>query len=127
VTRDDIADVVVAVLTGEGHDGKTVNVTGREALSLGDVAALLTEITGRQCTFYDETIDEAKASRAVYNASDEMVETWISSYTSIANGEMALVSDAVEKLTGHPPQTVRDYILQHPECYQHLIVEGEMD
>src|SRR4030042_3287098 len=32
VTRDDIADVVVAVLTGTGHEGHIYDVTGPEAL-----------------------------------------------------------------------------------------------
>ena len=49
VTRDDIADAVVTVLTGDNHDGKTYNITGPKALTLHEVAALLTEISGRKC------------------------------------------------------------------------------
>ena len=121
VTRDDIAGAVVAVLTGDNHVGKTYDITGPEALTLYEVAALLTEISGRKCMYYAKTIEEAKQSRAVYNAPEHTVAAWISSYTAIAAGEMALVSDAVERLTRHPAQTLRDYILQHPECYEHLI------
>ena len=34
VARDDIADVVVAVLLGDAHDGRTYDVTGPEAITL---------------------------------------------------------------------------------------------
>lgn len=34
VARDDIAEVAVAVLLGEGHDGRTYDVTGPEAVTL---------------------------------------------------------------------------------------------
>jgi uncharacterized protein YbjT (DUF2867 family) len=121
ITRADIVDVVVAVLMGEGHDGETYDMTGPEAISLADVAAILTEFSGRECTYYDETLEEAKASRAVYNAPEDTVAAWISSYTSIASGEVSLVSDDVPRLTGHPPQTFRDFLREHPESYAHLV------
>ena len=35
VARDDVAEVVVAVLLGEGHDGQTYDVTGPEARQSG--------------------------------------------------------------------------------------------
>lgn len=127
INRADIVDTVVAVLTSEGHDGHTYNMTGPEAITLADVAALLTEFSGRRCTYYDETLEEATQSRAVYHASDETVETWISSYTAIASGEMSLVSEDVAHLTGHRPRTFRDFLRQHPESYQHLIAEGKIE
>jgi hypothetical protein len=58
----------------------------------------------------------------VYNASDEIVETWISNYTAIANDEMSLISDDIARITGRPARTLRDFLNQHPESYQHLIV-----
>lgn len=121
IARDDIIDVATVLLSEEGHQDKTYNITGREAISLYEVADLLSEFSGRKCTFYNETIEEAKESRAIYNAPQETVAIWISSYTSIAAGEVALVSDDVERLTGHPPQTMREFLQTHPEVYQHLV------
>jgi uncharacterized protein YbjT (DUF2867 family) len=121
VTRQDICDVAAAVLSGAGHEGQTYNMTGPEALSLAEVAALLSEVSGLDCHYYDETMDEARASRAPYNAPEATVAAWISTYTAIARGELALVTDDVERLSGHPPQTLREFLLQHPESYQHIV------
>jgi uncharacterized protein YbjT (DUF2867 family) len=111
VARDDIADVAAAVLTQPGeHDGRTYDVTGPEALTLAEVAAELSRATGRPVVYRPETLSQARASRAHYGAPDYVVEGWISTYAAIATGELAVVSDAVARVAGHPPVTVRDYL-----------------
>jgi hypothetical protein len=67
------------------------------------VAALLTEAEGRAISYHDETINEAYASRASYGAPDWQLDAWVSTYTAIASGELAGVTDDVERLSGHPP------------------------
>lgn len=121
VTRDDVADSAVAVLTSAGHDGHTFTNTGPEALTLAEMAALVSEFVGRPLSFYDETLEEAWQSRAVYNAPDFLVEAWISTYTAIAIGEMSLITDDIPRVTGHAAHTLRDFLTQHPESYQRLI------
>ena len=121
VTRDDVADVAAVVLTNRGHDGQTYNNTGPEALTLTEIAALVSEFVGRPLAYHEETLAEAKQSRAVYNAPDFMVEAWISTYTAVANGELSLISDDIPRLTGHPAHTLRDFLGDHPESYAHLI------
>ena len=39
---------------------------------------------------------------ASYGAPDWQVDAWVSTYTAIAAGEVATVSDAVPQLTGRP-------------------------
>ena len=120
VTRDDVVDSAVAVLSTPGHDGQTYSNTGPEALTLAETAALLTEITGRRCSFYNETMEEARQSRAVYGAPDSTVEAWISTYTAIANGELSTITDDIPRVTGHPAHTLRDFLRRNPESYQHI-------
>lgn len=121
VTRDDIADVVAVVLTSNGHEGKTYTNTGPEALTLDETAALLSEFTGRPCRYHRETMDEARQSRAHYGAPDDIVDIWISTYTAIANDELSLISDDVPRITGHPAHTLREFLRDNPDSYQHLI------
>jgi NAD(P)H dehydrogenase (quinone) len=121
VARDDIADVAVAVLLGDGHDGRTYDVTGPEAITLHQVAEELYQVTGRSITYHAETLEEAYESRASYGAPSFEVEGWVTSYAAIATGEMDVVSDTVSKLTGHAPMTLADFLRRHPESYQHLL------
>ena len=67
-------------------------------------------MTGRPTRFHDETLEEAYESRAIYGAAAWQVEAWVSTYTSIASGELAAVSDDVARLTGHGPMSLRELL-----------------
>ena len=110
VARHDVADVAAAILTGEGHDGQTYDVTGREALTMTQVAAQLAELSGKPISYRAETIEEAWASRASYGAPDWEVDGWVTSYAAIAAGDLESISDTVERLAGHQPTTLAEYI-----------------
>ena len=110
VARDDVADVAVAVLTSDGHDGKTYDLTGPEAFTLGEAAAELSRAWGRPVTFENETLDEARASRAGSGAEAWEIEGWVTSYAAIASGELDVVSDAVERIAGHRPISLSELL-----------------
>jgi uncharacterized protein YbjT (DUF2867 family) len=105
VLRDDVADALVALLTGEGHEGRAYDLTGPEALTLDEIATRLST-SERPLRFVDETLEEAYASRASYGAEPWLVDGWVSTYTAIAAGELATVTDDVRRLTGHEPAAV---------------------
>lgn len=103
VAQDDIADAVVAVLRDPGaHAGRVYELTGPQALTLAEVAAVITTVTGRPVSYVRETIEEAYASRASYGAPDWQLDAWVSTYTAIADGSLATVTTAISELTGHP-------------------------
>lgn len=111
VARADVADAAVAVLEHpELHRDTIYELTGGEALSLGDIARRASVATGRTFTFINETLDEAYASRAHYGAPPWQVEAWVSTYTAIADGELARITDDVRRLTGHEPRTLEDVL-----------------
>jgi NAD(P)H dehydrogenase (quinone) len=104
VAQDDIADAAVAVLQDPGsHVDRTYELTGPQSLMLAEVAAALTAATGRTVTYQPETVEEAYASRrAAYDAPDWQLDAWVSTYTAIADGSLAAVTNAIPDLTRHP-------------------------
>ncbi|OMQ16292.1 NAD(P)-dependent oxidoreductase, partial [Modestobacter sp. VKM Ac-2676] len=111
VARDDIADAAVAVLRDPAaHAGRTWSLTGPEALTLEEVAATISAVTGTPSRYVPETLDEAYASRASYGAPDWEVEAWVSTYTAIADGSLAGVTDHVAQLTGHPARSLEQVL-----------------
>jgi NAD(P)H dehydrogenase (quinone) len=103
VAQDDIADAVVAVLRDPGpHAGRGYELTGPEALTLAEVATVITTVTGRPVSYRQETMEEAYASRASYGAPGWQLDAWVSTYTAIADGSLATVTTAISELTGHP-------------------------
>jgi len=122
VARDDIADVAVAVLleNGGGHDGRTYDMTGPEALTLAEVAEELSRVAGRPITYQNETLEEAYASRASYGAPDWEVAGWVTTYAAIANGDLDKVSDDVARVAGHPPVSLAEFLRRNPASYERL-------
>ena len=92
------------------HCGQTYDLTGREALTLTEVAAIITEVTGAPTAYVEETIEEAYASRAVYGAPEWLVDAWVSTYTAIAAGELAEVTGDVQLVTGHPAVSLEELL-----------------
>jgi uncharacterized protein YbjT (DUF2867 family) len=126
VARDDVADVVAAVLAAPSrHAGRTYDVTGPEATTYAEVAATLTELTGRTFRFENESVEEGRRSRAPLGAPAWQVDVWLGSYLAAAAGELAPVSDTVERIAGHPPLGLRAYAQRRPELLAPLLSEAK--
>jgi uncharacterized protein YbjT (DUF2867 family) len=122
VSRDDCADVGAAVLLDDSDrfDGRALDVTGPEALTMSEAASVLAEITGRPAEFRDQTVEEAWATRRPSGHPDWEVEGWVTSYLAIRDGELATVSDVVPEVTGHPALSVAEHLRRHPEDWAPL-------
>ena len=122
VARDDVADVAAEVLLASGgeHDGQIYDLTGPEAHTLAWAAEQLSEVTGREIRFRDETVQGAYESRAYLDLPDWLADGYVTSYVAIGTGEMDVVSDAVQRIAGHPPMAFPDLLRAHPEAWAHL-------
>jgi len=136
VSRDDIADVAVAVLTGAGHEGRSYNVTGPEALTMAETAERLSEAVGRKIIYEAQTPQEARTTRSTsrlekfeaerrsltgHGLDEYEVEVFVTHFLQIAKGDLAHVSSTVPALTGHQAQSLEAYLHLHPESYRHLL------
>ncbi len=120
VGHDDVAAVAARVLIDDRWDGRTLDVTGPAALTLTEVAAELTAVSGRKVRYQAESEQEAYASRAHYGAPPFEVKGWVTSYQAIGSGELATVTTTVEEITGQRPQSFADLLRTHPHVWSHL-------
>jgi NAD(P)H dehydrogenase (quinone) len=108
VAQADIAEVAIAVLTSDGaYDGRTLDLTGPAALTMREIASILSDHLGRTVSYVPETIEEAYASRTSYGAPQWQVEGWVSTYLAIAAGELAAVTEDIPEVTGHPAMSLK--------------------
>lgn len=111
VARADVARVAAAVLQHpEQHAGVTYDLTGPGELTMAEVADTLSRRLGRAVSFHDETVEEAYASRRKWEAPAWQYDAWVSTYTAIRAGELAGVSDAVERVTGRRPLSLDELL-----------------
>ncbi|MEM7614667.1 MAG: NmrA family NAD(P)-binding protein [Pseudomonadota bacterium] len=105
---DDIADVVVAALTADGHSGMLYEVTGPRLLSFADMAEILSQAVGRQIRHVPISFEDFHANIA--EAGGEFVADV---FTAIAretlDGRNANLSDGVQRALGRPPRDFADY------------------
>jgi uncharacterized protein YbjT (DUF2867 family) len=121
VSRDDVADAAAAVLAApDGHEGRTYDLTGPEALSLDEAAEVLARAAGREIVYEPETLEQARESRRPTGAPDWEIEGWVTSYAAIAAGDLEPPSDAVARILGRPPRSLADVLREHPETLSHL-------
>lgn len=122
VARDDVAAAAAAVLQADdgAHDGKAYDLTGPEAHTLSWVAERLSAVTGREIRFRNETVQGAYESRSHMDAPDFEKDGWVTSYVAIGVGDMDVVSDAVETLTGTAPIGLEAWLAANPEAWAHL-------
>ena len=120
ISRDDIADTVVATIQNDAWTGQALENTGPAALDFYETADILSRVTGRDISYVEETEGEAWESRRPTGAPDWEIEGWVSSYLAVANGELSTVSDTVEKLTGHPPVDLESFLIANPDLWSHL-------
>jgi NAD(P)H dehydrogenase (quinone) len=120
ILRDDVAAAAASVLTCDGHDGRTYDLTGPEAFSLAEAAELMSRVSGKAIRYDDETDEQAFASRAVFGAPEYEVRGWVSSYWAIREGSLAAVSGDVRELTGRDPVSLATYLGAQPEALAHV-------
>lgn len=104
VARADVGAAVAAVLADpKTHVGQLYELSGPEALTFGDVAAMLGPVLGAPITYIVQTDDEARQQKSEHDAPAELLDAWLSAYVAIRHGIHGHVTDDVQHLTGRPP------------------------
>lgn len=113
VSRRDVAAAAGAILQDPAaHAGRTYELTGPEALTMAEIAAILSAGLQRSISFHNETVEEAYDSRKAWDAPQWQYDAWVSTYTSIESGAMAKLSTSVEELTGRKPQSLAESLAE---------------
>lgn len=106
IDADDIAAVAVHALTDNRAPDHDLVLTGPEALSYDDIAAIVTEVTGRPVTHRDLTCEQMRDHLAAFMP-PEFAAVLAGMDRAIAEGAEDRVTDTVQRLTGRPPHGFR--------------------
>ncbi len=106
----DIAAVAVALLTGEEHTGGVYPLTGPEALSNTEAAAVISEVVGREIRYVDVSGDAFKAVLLEAGLEEWLADDLVTLNDMLAEGAEARVTDDVERVTGRPARTFAQFV-----------------
>ena len=109
----DLAEAAAIVLADDGRfDGPTPPLTGSEALDLGDLARLASELLGRAVRREVIGDDDLRAKIVARRAPPAAAAIALGLYAAARAGEFATVDPTLERLLGRAPTTMRDVIAE---------------
>jgi NAD(P)H dehydrogenase (quinone) len=110
-THDDLAEATAVVLADEGRlDGVSPPLTGPESLDLADVAALLTQLTGRAISRVVVDDDEWKAAQVAGGVPEPVANFTLGMYLASRRGEFDVVDPTLADLLGRPATPLRSFL-----------------
>lgn len=74
---EDIAKMVFALFQSSGHEGKSYDMMGPEALTMTEVAERISQATGRTMTYRNITLEEYRQAMLAAGASPERADAFV--------------------------------------------------
>ncbi len=113
VDARDVAAVATRALTEDGHAGKAYEVTGPEALTCDEVAGLFSARLGRTIRYVSVPDEGARQGMVAAGLPEWYADGLVELYQLYRRQEGAVVTDAVERVTGQQPRTVDAYLAEN--------------
>jgi len=110
VDADDIADVVTAGLTEDGHEGQIYQLTGPELLNFREVATIFQEVTGREINVVDVSREAFVEGLEAAQLPEGMVQLVDYLFNEVLDGRNASLGDGMQRALGRPPRDFRSFI-----------------
>lgn len=112
----DIGESVAELLTNEDYDGAAYFLTG-PVVTMEDVRAAISRAVGREIEYMQVPPEAASKAMADKGMPDWLIAHMGGMMGLTARGGMNGSTDWVEKLTGHPPRTIDDWIGENKAAF----------
>ncbi|MFI9506602.1 SDR family oxidoreductase [Nocardia sp. NPDC052566] len=109
VHADDIADVAVAALTDDRHNGELYELTGPRALTFAEAVAEIAAATGREIAFIPIGRTEFVAGLTEYQVPADVVSLLDYLFGTILDGRNSATADGVRRALGREAKDFTDY------------------
>jgi uncharacterized protein YbjT (DUF2867 family) len=113
----DVAATAAVVLRDGGHEGRTYELTGPEAITFHDVAARLSEVTGGPVRFVPVPAAAAVEGLGAAGMPDWMAENLVAVFGMLREDPAPQVTDAVHALTGRRPRHLAEFLADHAALF----------
>ena len=108
--RADLAEAAAIILSEpRGYRNRILSLNGSERVTFGEVAAMLSDITGEAINYVSPERDAFRKTMRGYGVPDDAI--WMTDIfsTGIAQGEFAGPSDDLAKILGRETRSLRDF------------------
>jgi uncharacterized protein YbjT (DUF2867 family) len=113
----DIAACAATALTTDGHTGKAYTLSGGEALTYAEAAAILTRETGRKIGYMPIDDESFRAALLRSAMPEDYARTMVGLFQNVRTGYAARVSGDVKMILGAAPRTLVDYARTYKDAF----------
>lgn len=103
IDADDVAAVAAAVLTEDGHDGKTYDLSGPRALTFAEATRTIAEAAGRPIRYEELTPAAYRAELLAEGWPEAAADALNAMFALHRAGHTAEVTDGVQQVLGRAP------------------------
>jgi uncharacterized protein YbjT (DUF2867 family) len=109
VDADDIAAVVVAALTEDGHAGQLYELTGPSLLTFAEAVAEIAKAIGRDVEYLRVSGEEFVAGLVAQGVPADDAAVFAAIFGTVLDGRNARVTDGVRRALGRDPRDFADF------------------
>jgi len=109
-SRKEIAEALANVLTSEGHENKSYNIGGETTTSFGEIAAFLSEISGKKINYVSPDAETYKQELAKHHVPEMYINMFTAFAIAFSENAMDVASKDLTGLLGRTPADVKTFL-----------------
>ena len=114
----DVGDVIAKVLTEEGHENQSYDITGPELITLGEVAARFSKVLGKEIKHVSPPMGAYSDVLRKVGFPEWRVEAVTGELGGIAAGMIDHKTELMGELLGRPPRSIDDFVVDYAELFR---------
>jgi uncharacterized protein YbjT (DUF2867 family) len=120
----DVAAVAVKALLEDGHAGEAYTLTGPRAISLAEIAAVLSRVTAQEIRYVPLSDEQWVALGRSAGLSDDEVFGILALMAKTRDGHAARLTTEVERILGRAPLSFEQYAVDHAAALTALATQA---
>lgn len=108
--REDLGEATANILLSEGHENQTYHLTGSETISFAEVAAALSELSGKEVSYINPENDVFEGALKQFGLPEPIIQMSVLFAAGIKNNDFNKTYGSLEKFLGRKPTDIKTYL-----------------
>lgn len=113
----DVGEVIANVLTEDGHENQSYDITGPELINMGEVAARFSKVLGKEFHHVSPPLDAFADVLRNVGFPEWRVKTVCGELDGIAGGMITHKTDLMAEMLGRPVRSIDDFLADHADLF----------
>jgi uncharacterized protein YbjT (DUF2867 family) len=114
----DVAEVAASALTQPRHQGQAHELTGSELFTISEMVQVISKGLRKPLQYVDIPPIAAKLFMLKSGMDKTLVNALMEMLAALRRDEGSIITDTVQRITGHPPRTFEAWCREHIKAFQ---------